>query len=230
MSVARKIASKLLPHHGNPKLTSPPGKIPIGEGKPVLVKSKMRSGTHLLIDLILNNFPQLRTESLYVELDHAYHQSISADKFSNLGKCLCKTHYGGKNGQKLREDITQAVAQRAYIIEPARDLEQMKSSLQNFLNEEGYQDYLDTCKKFDKYWQDADCLQIPFEDLICKKGNDRAVKAIAKYIGEQPSKKLYYNRSKNEAKKILVEKLLTRIRGTNQRRVNTTIQFNENQH
>ena len=106
----------------------------------------------------------------------------------------------------------------------------MKPSLRNFLSEQEFKDYLETCYQFDRYWKETECLQIPFEDLICKKGNDRAVKAIAKYIGEQPSKKLYYNRSKNEAKKILVEKLLTRIRGTNQRRVNTTIQFNANQH
>lgn len=226
MSVVRKIASKVLPHHGNAKLTAPPGRIPNGEGRPVLVKSKMRSGTHLLIDLILNNFPQLRTESLYVELDHAFHQGITAEKFSNLGKCLCKTHFGGKKGQELRSEITQNVVSRAYIIEPVRDLEQMKPSLRNFLSEQEFKDYLETCYQFDRYWKETECLKISFNELISKEGNDSAIKKIAAYIGEEPSSKRYYNRSKQELRKVMLDKLLTRLRGVKQRRVNTTIQFN----
>ncbi len=222
----RKIASKLLPHHGNPKLTSPPGPLPLCEGRPVLVKSKMRSGTHLLIDLILNNFPPLRTETLYVELDHAYHQNMDAQQFGELGKCVCKTHFSGIKNQKLRREITEKVVAQAFIIEPVRSLEKMKPSLRKFLSTEEYGEYIDTCQKFDQYWAPIDCLKIPFEDLISVSGNDRAIELIGKYIGEKPSQKRYYNRPKSKAKLVLIEKLLTRLLGVRQRRVNTTIAFN----
>ena len=48
------ILNKKLPH--NNKLTvCPPGNLPRGEGKSILVPSIPRSGTHLLIDSIINN-------------------------------------------------------------------------------------------------------------------------------------------------------------------------------
>ena len=226
MSVLRKIASKLLPHYGNSKLTSPPGPIPEREGKPILVKSKMRSGTHLLIDLILNNFPQLRTETLYVELDHAFLQGMDASKFENLGSCVCKTHFGNNDGEKLRKEITEEVRKKAYVIEPVRSLEEMKPSLQNFLSEEEVEGYIKSSEEFDEYWKPYESLAIPFKDLISDDGNEKTIRKIAEYIGEEPSKKRYYNRPKSEFKKVLREKLLTRLLGAKQRRINTTIQFN----
>lgn len=227
-SCIRRLASKLLPHHGNKKLTSPPATIPVGPGKPILVKSKMRSGTHLLIDLILNNFPQYRQESLYVELDHAYHLGLRESLFENLGTCLCKTHFAGLESELVRKKIVEAVAPQAFIIEPVRDSQAIEQSLRKFILEpDELNTALEEARLFDDYWLKHDSLKVSFKDLVTKEGNNRIIEEVARYTGESPILKPVYNRRKSEdANKVLFDKLFTRLFGKKIKRVNTTIQFN----
>ena len=226
MSIARKIASKLLPHHKNHKLMSPPGAIPSGAGVPILVRSKMRSGTHLLIDLLLNNFPQLRTNSLYVELDHAFHVGIEAKQFEGLGQCLCKTHYAGLENQQLRKEIVEMVADQAIILETYREPTAIENSLKRFItNPESLEIAINEARGFDSYWAKYDGHMIDFTDLVSPEGNKRVIADVAKITGLKPVKKHVYNRPKSDAKLVLRDKLLTRLFGGRMKRVNTTIHF-----
>ena len=185
----------------------------------------MRSGTHLLIDLMLNNFPQLRGESLYVELDHAAMEGLDKESFAGLGRCICKTHYDGEEKEVARREIVELVCNHGLLIEPVRNYEEIKRSLQNFISEEDYQEQLASTERYHNYWAGKECLTVSFKDLISREGNDKVISQIASYIGEKPSEKRFYNRSRSQEKLILVEKLLTRLRGVRQRRVNTTIGF-----
>ena len=88
----RRAVSRLLPHN-NHRCIAPPGIIGPAGGKSIIVPSLMRSGTHVLIDLLLNNVPGYRRAPLNVDLDHYLAGKNSLDALNRCGSYVMKSHY-----------------------------------------------------------------------------------------------------------------------------------------
>ncbi len=58
----------------------------------VVVAAQMRSGTHLLIDLILNNFPVYRESPLYLDLERYRLSDLETSRIPDLRGLVIKTH------------------------------------------------------------------------------------------------------------------------------------------
>src|SRR4051812_42875729 len=88
----RIVGSRVLPHDTR-KTTAPPAVLPSADGPLIIVASMMRSGTHLLLDSMFNNFPPLRRTPLFVDFDSYERQALPVDPLRSLRGAVIKTHY-----------------------------------------------------------------------------------------------------------------------------------------
>ena len=226
MKVLRKSVAQLLPHN-NARCKSPPGPLPTGAGKPVLVRSILRSGTHLLIDLLANNFPQLRAQTIYTDIGHCFDEGLQGDDIGQFGKSICKAHYPINSWSEDRDRWVTEFARGAFVLEPVRRTEDIRNSLDRFFKEGNIVgvDVDMELERYWKFWESVPTLPVSFEDLTSKEGCQQAVAKITEFIGEEPSSEFYPSRPKSESNKVLRDKLVTRLIGKRARRVNTTISF-----
>lgn len=108
--------ARVLPHN-NRRCVAPPGELRPGSGKPVIVSSIMRSGTHLLIDLLLNNFPAYRRMPLYVDLDHALASGLTAADLLHGGCYVMKSHHPNVRYAAAAQAELEELAAAAFIPE-----------------------------------------------------------------------------------------------------------------
>ena len=81
MSLAQRlnlnwVGRRVLPYE-NARVVAPPG-VPVTQDRPnIVVATPKRSGTHVLIDILLNNLPAYRRRPLYVEPRQVLAQPVS---------------------------------------------------------------------------------------------------------------------------------------------------------
>ncbi len=124
--------------HNNPRTLCPPGMPEAGKGpkRPlIMVPTLMRSGTHILIDLILNNFPAYQGKPLYVDLDlvmrHPQREEMLA-AMMEVGGFVVKTHYPQLIVKEPDLEVVQQVADQSIIISTRRDSDLVLKSMMRF--------------------------------------------------------------------------------------------------
>lgn len=233
MSIANYLGRKYL-RFKNPRVVCPPGEILPGEGPLVVVATVMRSGTHLMIDTILNNFPRYKRRPLYVDLDRlldAADREEKVDKLLASGGYVVKTHFPQAFDQPGREPLVRRVAERSRIVVVHRDPERTYRSLQawtsqwdlGLVKDKGA--YLASVARFGEFWRDYPRLDFQFEELVDEKGYEDMVGRLQAFLGTPPSARLRRPPRASARLQVYLTKGLTRVLGHRAPVVNTTIRF-----
>lgn len=216
---------KMLPH--NNRLTvCPPGIITKQKtNKLILVPSVMRSGTHVLIDTIINNFSSFKTHPLYVDLDQLLAANDDLQKLLDTGGYIIKTHFPQTQFSEKKKILINKIIKKSYIISPTRNSHSIINSNMLF----GVMENATTCKEsihlFEEFWAPQKRLVFPFEDLINPLKTKDIVSEISHYIDEKSDSRCASPIAKKYRYRIYLAKLFTRLLGKHCPYVNTTISF-----
>lgn len=216
----------------NFQTTCPPGKLTAPDGLPhVLVASLMRSGTHLAIDLILNNFRAYRKKPLYVDLDQYLHVEGSVDELLQAGGQVLKTHFPQAIESTDRGDAIRRIrsSSRTRVIILHRDIEDVRRSMGRF-GEWGAAEVakLDQqAKAFEAAWNShRDAHRLSFPDLTHPEKGVATVERLARLLDQSPSADPpVLPRPRSHRNRVRLDKLMTRLVGKASPRINTTIGF-----
>jgi len=220
----RKVLQRMFPHN-NKKTVAPPGILCKQVGKPILVSSLMRSGTHLLIDLVLNNFSEYRNSPLYIDLDQYLKNRLSIDELFGCGNYVIKTHFPQVMHSAKDIIVIRKLASESYIIQPQRDIASISKSLQKFSYLGNFEDLLLEKNTFEEFWKDYTTLQINFRDLLSKENGGSILEDIEAFISQPHRTPPVLPPLNTSIPYIYIIKLLTRLLGKKAPIINTTIQF-----
>lgn len=227
MDLSRRLASRLLPHD-NGRCVAPPGRLPQGAAPPVVVASLMRSGTHLLIDLILNNFAAYRHTPLYVDADAWFRAGNPPSDLASLEGCVVKTHFpqlrDGASGPAA-EAALDRLATRAVVFQPRRDSDPVFDSLQRFGYRGDRAAFEAERESFESFWAKYDPVILEFADLADPASSHQCLLEMAEVLHQPPPATPVLSPAKSDARSILWSKALTRLLGRRARRINTSIQL-----
>jgi hypothetical protein len=213
----------------NKRMTCPPGALPEpNDLSHVVVASMMRSGTHIMINLLLNNFRNYRHTPLYINLDYYFHRGMAVADLENAGGSIIKTHYPQSKECEGLEPQFESFLQSQKVILVSRNHDQVRASLKRFgsWGREEAKKFSEIVERFDGYWdKNQDCLRVDYDDLI----NPQKVIGVAEKISEFLELPLTRNvvgpRNKNHRLRILIDKGLTRLFGQYVPRINTGIRL-----
>jgi len=221
----------MLPH--NTKATTcPPGSLPrtAKEGVPTLmVATFRRTGTHVLIDIILNNFRVYKGRPLFLDLDQWVKSGRAiSDIPADLG-CVIKTHLPNQFADcNLEELATFCKKNSVKVISTTRGPDEIFRSLKSFFQfDYSEKEFQDEYSKFHTFWDEVKSHKISFSCLVNQHETEGIIKEIEEYIGVERNKKLVPIFLKQERKKVFFYKILTRFMGKHSPKVNTTIGFSK---
>jgi len=217
---------KTILSHDNRLTVCPPGRIRPGSGyKTILVPSVMRSGTHMLIDLLLNNFKQYKRVPLYVNLDAVLDDNSVVNKLIECGGYIVKTHFPQIGYSDTRNKVLEKIVRRSYIISPQREIQEIIKSTERFLKYEAQFDIYNSVEIFEKYWGSHNKMLVPYDSLTDPQKCSEIIKRIGCYIGLEQNQKIILPPRKNAKNTVYFWKLSTRMLGRYSPIVNTTISF-----
>lgn len=233
-NVANIIGRSLLKHN-NARTMCPPGRIVPALGAPlplILVPTLMRSGTHVLIDLILNNFAPYKRRPLYVNLDEVLNSGQAeaiVPRLLDYGTYVIKTHFPQAWTAGNRAPVFDSLTSNAIIVSTTRDTNEICRSTQRF--PELYRMFRDdedlyaSLDRFREYWEPFNPLTIPFQSLVRGEGVEEFLHALAERIGIRRNPQLVPPIGKQFRTRVYFAKVLTRLLGHRAPVVNTTIGF-----
>src|SRR5436190_2148883 len=172
----------------NSKTTCPPGNLSPGTAPLSIVPALRRSGTHLLIDTILNNFVLYKREPFYVDLDRYLKGGFPVADLLNCRGYIVKTHFP----QTLAFDFMQQVseiAEQAFVLTPYRPLDDTFRSAKTFGATMSREELTQQSIDFDAYWQKYRPLRLAFSSLIDTTHYESLLTTIADHIGVAPNRK-----------------------------------------
>jgi hypothetical protein len=212
-----------------------------GDGPKVLVPTIMRSGTHVLIDLILNNFPKYKRSPLMVMVDQFYWQPVETreklfEQLYQTGGYVVKTHYPQVGfHQPWRAPHFERLIPPCRIVTVERDREETyRSSAKWYASEprDGdlrvaatREEYERTANLFDEYWKGHEVLRLDFRRVLDPTSTPKLISEIADWIGAEPRSRPVPPFPKNARTRVFVSKALTRMIGRRAPVVNTTLRF-----
>ncbi len=227
-TLVNRVGTSILPFM-NPRVVCPPG-TPAHNGRPnIVVATPMRSGTHLMIDLLLNNISEYKVKPLYIDLDQCYKQSGSqrdlvAGIESDAGQIL-KTHLPiGLDPAAESDPGLLRLIDTATVVTVRRDREAVMSSLARWsrTTEELCRHEHDY-DAFWKFWTGRATLALEFEALFDGDAIASTLEHIATITGTRARGAARLPPQSRERKRIYINKGLTRLVGRHAPRIDTTI-------
>lgn len=228
------IGTHILPFT-NPRVVSPPGRI-TPQGRPnIVVATPMRSGTHMLIDMILNNLPAYRNRPLYVDLDQCWKQEgpdrdLIGQITPDAGYVL-KTHLPLAMDARVTEDPRiAALVQAGIVVTIRRDRDEVCRSLARWhgrtqpgrTTEAALADYAAQYDRFWEVWQDRPQIGIAFGDLFSATPMTALIDEIARRTGTRRAG-TFRGPPRAGQSWIYTNKALTRLLGRHAPRIDTSI-------
>ena len=233
--LANAVGSRYLSFQ-NPRVVSPPGRVASNGARNIMVATPMRSGTHLMIDAILNNIPAYCRTPLYVDLDQFYKQGERSDAdFGDLGPTsgyLLKTHFplGFPRPSDHAAKVAE-LARGALVITVERRPEDVKASLLRWAGNDAGSAALDgyiagidaNLDAFWSIWRDRSDIALNFEELFDPSCMTKVVAQVARDLGVSACARYHPMPPKRQMNRIYLQKGLTRLLGRHAPRINTTI-------
>lgn len=217
--------------HNNSKCVVPPGELTSNNGTPIIVASLMRSGTHLSIDLLLNNLKQYKRDPLYLNLHPYLCQQMPLDKLLECGSYVCKTHYPQMEYPEWSAEYLEQLAAKAIVLIPERDINYVYRSVVDYDYDGSFDDLLEEKAQFEKFWSRFNPIRINFDQLFDQASVDDLFRQI---IDRDPNitkrRKRIMPRSKDMLLLAKWDKLLTRLLGNKAPVANTTIRLGKTKH
>lgn len=217
----------------NPRVVSPPGVIRGHNRRNIIVATPTRSGTHILIDLILNSFPDYCNIPLYVSLD----KIIKRDRFQpglldtlrpDSGYVV-KTHFPIGVAPTVEERARVArLASDAVVVTVRRKDADIIRSLSRFnakgVETKGVEErFAANIAAFWEFWEDRATIGLDFDDLFTAEAYADALDRLADLTGTQRPKQIRPPLHPSDIWRIYFNKLATRILGCRAPRIDTTI-------
>lgn len=219
----RVLNSGLL-RHDTRRTTCPPGPLVSGDGPLIIVPSIMRSGTHLLLDALFNNFPALRRQPLFVDFDAYERAKLPSAPLASLNGVIIKTHYPQVELAPEYVSALKTLAARAIIVMPKRPAEAIRKSLAKWDEHYSPEAFTQLEQRYEEFWKPYAPVTAGFASLLDAAG----VKALISLVAERtkltprsgpplmPARGRYG---------IYWDKVLTRMLGRAAPRINTTIGY-----
>ncbi|MCC5847514.1 MAG: glycosyltransferase [Verrucomicrobia bacterium] len=218
------------PH--NPLTSCPPGKLSkqAVSFPHVMVISAPRSGTHLMIDAILNNLHAYRRRPLFVELDKLLEDPDDMDRLIQTSGYVIKTHYPvmerGEANPRLTKQMEQ-LARNAVLVYIQRDPEKTFRSAQRMFPWLNEQEFAHKAEMQQAYWNSFNPVGVCFEELVNREDLDKLLSTLADKTGTPRKSGLSLPPAKNRRKYIYFLKLSTRTLGRFAPQINTGIRLGE---
>lgn len=228
MSIANRIGSSLLPFT-NPRVVCPPGRPGHHGRRNIVVATAMRSGTHLMIDLILNNLADYRVRPLYVDLDQCRkqstpHRDLLGAIHVRAGQVI-KTHLPiGVDTSGGLDPALQRIIGEAVVVTVRRDDDAVLRSLARWQRSaESLDRHRHDLDEFRSFWADRADVAVRFDDLFDPASMTRVLAKIAAVTGAHQRTRLIMPPSTKHPRRIYLNKAMTRVAGRHALRVDTTI-------
>ncbi len=229
MKAVLKTLYKLIFRGTSGKVVAPPGKLSKkGGGRPIVVASFPRSGTHLLIDAILNNFPNYAGSALYLDFDQMSHPEFVQRSYDHCHdkSVVVKTHYPHRalftHERSVASDL-EKVSENAIVILVKRHPESILKSYQSSFGELNIEAEL---KSFYQYWQGKANYSIDFDTLTDSEALQPSLEELSTQFQLSLRKKFVPPPQRNQVIRTGILKAMTRLLGyRSPLAFNTTIQF-----
>jgi len=217
--------------YDSPQVVCPPGDLTTPNKIPhLVVAALMRTGTHLVIDLLLNNFPQYCNQTLYMDLDRYIGNGGNIADVQASGGMIHKTHFP-QYPQCLdqKKDYIEFFKGKKVIITD-RNKEDTFRSLSNFgeLGKRKSVRFDFHYEEFQKFWHShPNVLRLRYEDLIQPEKIPKILESICCFLELPYPDEPRYARRKKDRYRILFDKALTRLLGAKAPIINTGIQLSK---
>jgi hypothetical protein len=185
----------------------------------------MRSGTHLLIDILLNHFPPYRKRPLYLDFDQYVRRGLPLEPVLTCGNYVIKTHYPQNPLPEAARELLARLREKAVVICPQRNELDVKRSLKNFQPETTEDDFHIAKKAFENEWGGVG-LCVRFDEMVNPERFPSVIEALARELGLPLPSIFHPPPSPSERSRVIRLKLLTRLLGPLAPQINTTIRFN----
>ena len=219
---------KLMPHPlppHNPRTVCPPGVMQPGSAALILVPSLQRSGTHLLIDTILNNFALYKRRPLYVDIDHLLDDPTQVDRLITCGNYVVKTHFPQVGDTPLREAQMRRVIACSKIVSPQREDAAVYQSSLAFGTVQSRKEFEAQKQRFQQFWGELRVYYFTFARLVDRNNFGQLVNELSNVLEMPANSRLVLPYEKRARLKVYTAKLLTRLLGNRAPLINTTIGF-----
>lgn len=223
--------ARILPFH-NRRTVCPPGRLQAtGATEPfLLVASLPRSGTHLSIDAVINNFPPYRRSPLYLDLLLCEWQRYWPDRevLERSPGYVVKSHYDGVvyKDPTHQQYVDILVELGAVVLVLERDREALRRSQQNFLGERFDPRVFERqWDAFFAFWEPRQALRLRFEDMVDPEGFESTISRIGEAIELKPVQPLRRPARPDQVVGNYLNKLATRLLGRSAPTVSTGIGF-----
>lgn len=228
--LANFVGMHLLPFT-NPRVVCPPGRVTRQGRRNIVVATPMRSGTHILIDLILNNLPAYRSRPLYVDLDQCCKQSTPGNDLIGAiapdAGYLLKTHMPLNVPDSMAADTrVEALLAGAVVLTLHRPRADVCRSLGRWHGldmaaaEARYGAEYD---RFWTFWEGREAIALGFADLFEPARMQSLLQRIGAATGTRPAAVYTAPPSGQSRNRIYANKMLTRLLGHHAPRIDTTI-------
>ncbi len=197
----------------------------------IVVATPMRSGTHVLIDLLLNNVSDYRRKPLYVDLAGCLqrknlHKNY-LDQICDGGGHIVKTHLPIKVAKdRIQDPRIETLFRNAVVITVKRDTDSILDSLERWNAFEG-DAYRQNCnamiKEFWNFWQDRPHTSIAFRDLFDAQEMEQIISDICEQTGSEMVRPIRGPSDPAKKSKIYFNKAATRLLGKFAPKIDTTI-------
>jgi hypothetical protein len=185
----------------------------------------MRSGTHLLLDALFNNFPALRRRPLFVDFDACERAGRSTEPFATINGVTIKTHYPQVELTGPYLSALTSVAARAFILTPRRPAAEIRKSLakwgENFTAEE----FAEIERRFDEFWSPFSPVTVNFATLLKSEGIESLMALVAERAGLVAGPNKPPVMPARHRVGVYFDKVLTRLLGCGAPRINTTVGY-----
>jgi hypothetical protein len=186
----------------------------------------MRSGTHILIDLLLNNFAVLKKSPLYVNLDMFVHSGQRIAPLDDARGAVIKTHFPQTIECRGNEEVMQDFLKRNKVILVVRDQDQIRKSLQNFgaWGKAEVNNFEQSSALFKRYWDEThtgNVMRLQYADLIQPQKLPQLLEQIEAFTGLTKNSRTVGVIPKEYRWSIFIGKILTRLLGRRAPRIYT---------
>jgi len=216
--------------YDSPRVVCPPGDLLTPNDTPhIIVASLMRTGTHLVIDLLLNNFPQYRNQTLYTDLDRYIGNGGNIADVEASGGMIHKTHFPQYPHCLDKKKAYIEFFKDKKVIITDRNKENTRRSLGNFgeMGKRKLARFDFHYEEFQQFWHShPKVLCLRYEDLIQPEKMPKIMESICSFLELPYPDEPCYARQKQDRYRILFDKALTRLFGAKAPIINTGIQLN----
>lgn len=213
----------MLPHDTQ-HTTCPPAPVVSGIGPLIIVCSIMRSGTHLLLDSLFNNFPRLRRTPLFIDFDAYERGSHPLAPALGVTGAIVKTHYPQTPLKPAYAAALSAIATRAVVFKPTRPAMQVRHSLAKWEICMTNDEFAEMERRFDHFWAPFAPNIVEFSNLLDPNRIAELIQLVQERTGLEPRAGRPMMPAHTRLG-VYLDKALTRFFGCRVPRLNTTIGY-----